>query len=161
MSATHPLRIALRSIPPGGARLHGEADLGFFDLPEAGDVAEDTPLRFDLKLEPDGKAVTVTGELHAQFSLECGRCLERFKLAVDLTDWVFSAPILNDETIDLTDQVREDILLSLPSFPRCEHGNIEPRDCPAEGRFETVDPVVADEADSPKQTVWDTLDHLN
>jgi uncharacterized metal-binding protein YceD (DUF177 family) len=141
--------------------VEGKAPIGFFDLPEGGEVAEDQPLEFRLELLPDDDAVTVLGRLKASFSLECGRCLERFKLGVNLENWAHSAPVLKDETIDLTEQVREDILLVLPSYPRCEHGNIEPRVCPAEGRFETVDPVVNEGEDSGKPSVWDSLDQLN
>jgi uncharacterized protein len=43
---------------------------------------------------------------------------------VDLADYQFAAEVKGDETIDLTDSIREDIILSLPMkrlcFPGCK-----------------------------------------
>lgn len=155
-----PFRLDPRAIPGNGMHLQGQTQPGFFGLPEGGEVIEGGPLHYDLRLDPDGSEVVVSGHLDTQFSLECGRCLERFPFEVEIPAWHHVAQPKDDQMIDLTDQVREDILLALPSYPRCEHGNIDQRDCPAEGQFEKVEPVTFDETGSSKQTAWDTLDDL-
>ncbi len=121
---------------------------------------EDRPLHYDLQLQPDGSELLATGRLKAQFSLECGRCLGRFAFGVEIPQWSHLAKPQDDQMIDLTDQVREDILLALPSYPRCEHGNIDQQACPAEGQFEKVEPTTFDESGTSKQTAWDALDDL-
>lgn len=63
--------------------------------------------------------------------------------------------------MDLTEMIREDILLTLPNFPRCEDGNVEPRDCPAQGKFDPAELAAeADEAPGGDRGVWNALDKL-
>jgi uncharacterized metal-binding protein YceD (DUF177 family) len=62
--------------------------------------------------------------------------------------------------MDLTDLIREDILLTLPNFPRCENGNVDLRDCPAEGRFESAESSAPLEMPGADRGVWNALDQL-
>ncbi len=55
------------------------------------------------------------------------------------------------------------MLLALPTFPRCETGNVTPRQCPAEGRFESATGSVRDgphEEDKEVRKALDQLDNL-
>ena len=109
----------------------------------------------------DENDIVVTGEMDAMFELECGRCLQRFPYHADFPDFSSDQPIENEDAmIDLTDLVREDILVALPSYPRCEDGNVEPRECPAEGKFDTTAETEADAPATQATAVWDVLDHL-
>ena len=104
--------------------------------------------------------IIVTGSLDATFSLECGRCLQRFQMKVDLSEYEAEVPIEKETTMDLTDLVREDILLTLPNFPRCENGNVDPRACPAEGNFDPTDEPLVNEEPGADGGVWNALDQL-
>ena len=156
----NPLLLDLRTLPPEGHRISGKLPPEFFDLPQGDIVQPDSPLAYDLLLVPDGDSLNISGSLDATFLLQCGRCLERFPHRVHLEEYLNEATLENDSTIDLTDLVREDILLALPNYPRCEDGNIDPRDCPAEGSFESDDTEDVDELPGAERGVWNVLDQL-
>ena len=153
-----PFLIDLQQLPSEGRSLRGQQPAAFFQL-AAEDVAAG-PLDYDLHLVRDGDNLQVQGRLDATFDLQCGRCLARFPYRVDLDSYRAEIPLENHTTIDLTETLREDILLALPNFPRCEDGNVEPRDCPAEGRFDSTPP--ADETGLPgaERGIWNALDQL-
>lgn len=156
-----PLFIDLRTLPEGGKDLSGQELPAFFALDPKDSIQAVSPLKYDLHVERDGGDLIVTGRLEATFSLECGACLERFDYRVDLENYSSEVEIAKDDTINLTDTVREDILLTLPSYPRCDAGNVHPRQCPAEGRFEPELEPAPDEPQSAGPGVWEALNKLN
>lgn len=162
MSQT-PFKIDLRNLPEEGRALSGTLPPQFFDLSEGDDVKAVAPLVYDLNVVKDGSDLVVTGRVGAEFELMCGRCLQRFGQSIELEDYSTEMTIEDPSAmIDLTDAIREDILLALPSYPRCENGNIDPRECPAQGKFEPVaDESAPDEPAGPQaRDVWNVLDQL-
>ena len=154
----NPFHIEIRNLPAEGVHREGTLPVAFFELAATDPVHPKSPLSYSLDIERDGKDLIVQGQVKATFSLECGRCAERFDYQLDLPDYLLEIPIENALTIDLTEPLREDILLALPSYPRCEDGNITPRACPAEGRFEEIP-----SREPPPQKdkgIWDALDKL-
>jgi uncharacterized protein len=157
----NPLQFDLRNLPADGKQLTGTLPATVFQLAATDPIQPASRLEYDLNVVRDGKDIVVTGRLGATFELECGRCLEKFEQRVDLDAYQAELPIENETTMDLTDMVREDILLALPNFPRCEDGNVTPRDCPAEGKFEPAELAAeGDEAPGGDPRVWDALDKL-
>lgn len=155
-----PFQFDIRNLPSEGKQVTGTQPASFFNLEETDLVKAESPLVYDLNFIRDDKDILVTGSLDATFSLECGRCLERFQMQVDLQDYQAEVPIEKDTTMDLTDLIREDILLTLPNFPRCENGNVEPRECPAEGNFEPTEEPLVNEEPGADGGVWNALDQL-
>lgn len=156
----NPFQIDLRHLPADGKQITGTLPSTFFDLPPADTARAESLLTYDLQIIRDGQDLLVTGSLRAEFSLECGRCLERFRQCVDLLEYQAEVPIEKEGMMDLTDLVREDILIALPNFPRCEDGNIDLRDCPAEGRFDTAESPLATETPGADCGIWNALDQL-
>ena len=79
----------------------------------------------------------------------------------DAADLYLDVPVENGRAIDLTTWLREDILLALPTHPRCESGNVTQRQCPAEGRFDTATDIPRDEPLEEDRDVWKALDQLD
>lgn len=156
-----PFHIDLRSLPEGGKDISGTEQPSFFGLKPEDGIQAVSPLQYDLHIEKDDDEVVVTGSLEATFSLECGRCLERFDHRVALSHYETEITFEKDMTINLTDTIREDTLVALPSYPRCEAGNVRPRQCPAEGRFEPAPETVVEEPESAGCGAWDALNKLN
>lgn len=156
-----PLVIDLRSLSSDGKDLVGSLPPSFFSLPEEDTVQATGPLNYQLHIEKDGSDLLISGELEADFSLQCGRCAESFPHRVHLDQYATELEIGEGLTMDLTECVREDMLLALPSYPRCEDGNVQPRECPAQGRFQSASDDGAS-AEPPKQdrAVWEVLDQL-
>lgn len=159
--AAPSLTVDPRSLPAEGRRLEGALPPAFFALPEGDPVRPAGPLTFELRALRDDDDLILTGRLRAPFQFDCVRCLRPLDYLVDIEDYRAEIPIENEQIIDLTDWLREDILLALPSYPRCEDSNVLPRDCAAEGRFEPDSEEETDAAATDGATgVWDALDQL-
>jgi uncharacterized metal-binding protein YceD (DUF177 family) len=85
------------------------------------------PLHYDLQVEKLHDAVLVQGKLDITLNCECVRCLKPFQKRLALDDWALHLPLEGDEKatvdndcIDLTPFVREDILLEFPQHPLCK-----------------------------------------
>ncbi|MFT5468353.1 MAG: uncharacterized metal-binding protein YceD (DUF177 family) [Verrucomicrobiales bacterium] len=140
--------VQVRDIPDEGLRLHGESEKDIFEIKEDG-VAFSGPLKFDVRASIVTESILVMGEVSAQFNLRCSRCLDTFPQTILQDDFAFSEPLEGRSSIDLTDAVREDILLALPIHPLCENGT-PPRECQAAGLFEENDsaPLTQDDSES-------------
>ena len=53
-------------------------------------------------------------------NVQCVACLRNFTYPVRVEDFATQVELNGRETVDLTDQMREDILLALPPYPHCD-----------------------------------------
>ena len=92
-----------------------------------------------LKYSGDASIVSgellVTGDFSAKFTFQCTHCLVLFEKTISLNNHSLLAPIEGKSTIDLTNALREDILLALPNFTKCDQGDEITEPCPASGDF--------------------------
>jgi uncharacterized protein len=116
-------------------RLRVEADLPpDFPLWEEGDVQLDGPLAVRLETSRAGRDLLVRGRLSGQVIINCRRCLEPVRQQIDdEVSFLFRAGIdrLTAEReevyalpegvreVDLTDAIREHLVLSVPRFVVC------------------------------------------
>jgi uncharacterized protein len=116
-------------------RLRVEADLPpDFPLWEEGDVQLDGPLAVRLEASRAGRDLLVRGRLSGQVIINCRRCLEPVRQQIDdEVSFLFRAGIdrLTAEReevyalpegvreVDLTDAIREHLVLSVPRFVVC------------------------------------------
>ena len=98
------------------------------------------PLQIQAHLVNIGSSVLLTGEAETEVELECSRCLKTYTTPVsvefeeefsrqpfspkggkeiELQEEDFVSPIGDDNLIDLTELVRQEILLSLPMKTLC------------------------------------------
>ena len=99
--------------------------------------------RLDAKLY--GRELLVRGHLEQDFDLVCCRCGKDFDTTVSVDDFVFSCEV--DEKspeVDLTESIRESIILTLPAYPVCDEA------CPG----------VESKASLPADDRWNALDDL-
>jgi uncharacterized protein len=164
MNPESPIHLDPRQLPEEGLALSGESAMDIFELPE-GPVQFSGPLQWNLLAEIEGDDVIVTGSASAGFTMECGRCLQSFSATVEIDNFSFDFPANIGEIVDLTERIREDILLDLPDNPRCDtHGGAK---CPAAGQFLTEDDFVplketapADSEGKAEDNIWGALDSL-
>lgn len=156
------LKIDPRGLPVDGLHFEGELGPGVFDLANNDQVQPTSPLALSLHVTRDDDDLVVSGGLAATFELTCGRCAEKFQHRLTLAPYESLVPIENGAPIDLTTWLREDMLLALPPHPRCENGNVTPRECPAEGRFDPdADAAEAESGDAAGSKAWEALDRLS
>ncbi len=122
------LSINLRHLELHEIRLKGElAAAGLdFDLHDEMIRAE-RPVCYDLTVEKLDDALLVTGSLQTVLDCQCVRCLKPFEQRLLLEDWACHLPLtgeekvaVNNDCVDLTPFVREDMLLELPQHPLCK-----------------------------------------
>jgi len=159
--AQPPFKIDPHLLPNEGQPLTGTQPASFFELAANDPIQCTSPLTYDLNVLRDEDTIIITGHLSAEFEFECGRCLGRFRYLADSPEYKGEMTIETiGEIMDLTDSIREDILLSLPSYPRCEDGNVLLRECPAQGRFDAASDSASGSTASQDAGVWDVLDQF-
>lgn len=148
------MKISLHQIPEGGTlHLEGENDASFLDLEEVSARAL-SPVHhvFDVGLSDGG--IFVTGSLHVRVLLTCVACLETFEYDLAIDPFALQKELESAEMVDLTSEIREDIQLALPTYPRCDaEGG---KTCPA--HFPTASTEKVEPTTGP--TAWEALDKL-
>jgi uncharacterized metal-binding protein YceD (DUF177 family) len=116
-------------------------------------------LYYDLTAERLEGGVLVQGEIDLEVEYECVRCLKRFSQPLDLEHWTCHLPLTGEDAVEvqndlvnLTPYLREDILLALPQHPLCE-AECEGVKVPDSVKEPSVPPEKAPSA-------WDELDKL-
>ncbi|MDX9703075.1 MAG: DUF177 domain-containing protein [Candidatus Auribacterota bacterium] len=77
------------------------------------------PVEVSVFIRKVGEDITVEGTIKVTLVCSCARCLEEFDLSVERDKYFayFKKPA--EENIDLTDSIREDIIISLPMRAIC------------------------------------------
>ena len=136
------LKIEAFRLAPEGETLCGEVDC--VDLDEEF-VKPAGAARYRLEAKLYGTELLVRGHLEQDFVLACSRCGRDFQTTVAVDDFTFSCEV--DEKspeVDLTEEVRESIILVLPAYPVCSES------CPG----------VESKAEMPADDRWSALDNL-
>lgn len=109
------------------ARLDKEGETYRGELaPEALDLGESdyiTPLggiHYDLRIQDLGPELLVQGRLWLPVQYICARCAEPFETEAEEPEFVRSFEIHQQtEFVDLTEEVREAMILTFPGYPIC------------------------------------------
>ena len=123
-----PLKINLRHLDEREIRLKGELPIAELDFDLRDEmIRAEKPLHYDLEIEKLHDSILVQGKLELMLDCECVRCLKSFQQKLKLDHWALHLPLEDDEkvsiendSIDLTPFVREDILLEFPQHPLCK-----------------------------------------
>ena len=77
-------------------------------------------VRYRLRAQAFGTELLVRGEIEQDFDLVCSRCGRDFDDTVKVEDFTTSVKIGEKTTeVDLTNELRESIILTLPTYPVC------------------------------------------
>ena len=154
------MKIHLRQIPDEGLHLEGEESADVLQLPTEDLVKVLSPLQYSLDLGLSSDGLWATGELALDLELRCVRCLEPFPYELRVPDVALQMERPAYETVDLTPELREDIILALPAYPHCDWSG--ERVCPGrvEAQGEEAAPAATADADSRPVSAWETLDQL-
>ncbi|MES2996879.1 MAG: hypothetical protein V4733_08725 [Verrucomicrobiota bacterium] len=156
------LVIDLATLPEEGKDFCGEIPEAVFDLPE-GDAKPLGPLKYDLRVQRFESELLLTGSISAPFQFECVRTLHPFTQTIRPEHVAMSLNIENQSEIDVTEALREEILLNFPVTPRCENGDAgDP--CEIDSRYLSVDKPAELELTTPPRVEgddrWSALDDL-
>ena len=157
MKTKDRLRINISTIPESGTEIAGELRPLIFDIAEDERLRCPNPLRYRLTARIVEHSVLIEGTVDTTLECQCDRCLQLYGNPVSNHKVCHHVAIPEDKIIDLTAEVREDILIEFPQkficaeecaglCPTCGVNLNEARcDCVAAGR---------------QSDVWSQLDSL-
>ena len=113
--------INVHRIPPEGCTFEGEEPPDTVDLAEGDDLVRVSgPIRYRLAAEVVSRELVVKGEISAPAELACSRCAAFFSTTLSDSSFLRAYDLPEGaDTIDVTGDLREAILLQLPNFPIC------------------------------------------
>lgn len=115
------MRINVKRIPVDGEILRGSEPSSIMELEEE-DVRFQHEVTYDLLAQIQGDALLVTGTLRTQATLRCSRCVTVFEQPLVVSHFVFHQELGGEDFVDLTPNIREDIILELPQRALCQEG---------------------------------------
>jgi uncharacterized metal-binding protein YceD (DUF177 family) len=156
------LTVNLRHLENRNLVLRGELSLAELDL----DVRDELirvaqPVEYDLEIEKLDDSVLVQGEIRVTLECECVRCLKKFAQEIELNPWTLHLPLegeekvfVDNDCVDLTPFVREDILLEFPQHPLCQ------KDCAGLNKKSSGKAQKTGGKTETKPSAWAKLDKL-
>jgi uncharacterized protein len=113
------LRVYIDEIPQDGLRLEGEIDAETLDISD--DFVKCTnPLCYKVELSIVSGELLVFGELSVDLLMRCSRCAVMFPVTVAESAYSYNQQVEKRlEYVDLTEDMREAIILAFSSYPVC------------------------------------------
>jgi len=107
-------------IPEEGKDIEGEEPSEVLALEKDAGTEARGSVQYDLHAQCVGKELIVTGSVGVDASFTCARCAVEFPKRVEDHSFFCEKEVENlHETLDLTDEVRETIILAFPNYPIC------------------------------------------
>ena len=150
--------VELSRLKPGGERLEGEEPEAILDLEPGAPVRAVSPIRYTLLAELLPGELVVRGSLSCRIAFPCSRCAKIAEREVRVPDFLCVRAYRDSaEAIDLTAELREDMILAFPNYPVCSPTcrGLCPQ-CGADLNERSCD--CRREAEHP---AWSALDRLN
>jgi len=113
------MKINVNRIPEDGEDLTGVEPPTIMEL-ENPDIRFQHEVAYKFHAQIQHNALLVTGKLTTPATLVCGRCLQEFELPLRVAQFVFHLELTGEDFVDLTANIREDIILALPQRALCD-----------------------------------------
>ena len=113
------MKVYVNQVPEDGKHFEGEEPSDVLGLSGEGARAV-SPIRYSLDVGLSEGGLFATGDVSVDVECECVRCLTRFQMELGVPDFACQIELDKSGTVDLTEYLREDILLVLPAHPHCD-----------------------------------------
>ena len=114
------LIVDLNRLDDGGEIYEGETSPDVVDIGDNEFVQPKGGIRYKLNIQALGTELLVRGFISQIFVCRCAGCDKSFDLEVKEDDFIDSFEIIEENAFpDLTNALREAIILDLPAYPRC------------------------------------------
>ncbi len=122
-----PLVVNLRHLEARDLRLEGSLPVEELEIDPHDEVIQLChPLEYELEVQKLEDGLLLQGCMRLVLECQCVRCLKPFQYHLELEQWTCHLPLqgedrvaVTSDCVDLTPQVREDILLEFPRHPLC------------------------------------------
>lgn len=158
------LKVRVTQIPEAGLTLEALLSPDFLLVDESDRMICREPVAVNGLIKLVGSSLLVTGTVKTVIHCFCDRCLCEYEQSVVADELCVYFDDF-DEKIDLTDAIREDILIAFPQNtlcdPKCEGlcvqcgANLNTTSCDCEA------PILDDDTETSGESVWGALDQLN
>ncbi len=111
--------IDIPKLRPDGEWFEGEEPASILELNDPG-VRAVGPVTYRFYVQSVSKQLVVKGTVQVPVEMQCGRCTEFYSTTITESSFLRAYEISGaTETVDVTPDIREDILLQLPHYPVC------------------------------------------
>jgi len=150
--------IEIDNIPEQGRHFKGAEPGEILELESSAEFHADGPLNYDLYAQMVDEGLLLRGSLSVSMKGCCARCTQIFSTTVSDSGFLRDySELQGAEEVDVTDDLREAIILNLPRFPLCDDACKGL--CPHCG--EDLNESPCDCSDGEKGGAWDALNSLN
>lgn len=152
------MKILLARIPEEGAHYEGDEPGSIMQVEDERFVKNPDDVHYALYAQQVSDELVVRGALDVRLDVLCTRCSEFFSTTVGVSDFLRAYPApKGTDSVDVTEDLREEILLHVPAFPVCSEACKGV--CPRCGVDLNKDTCVCEEQEGPSP--WTALDGLN
>ncbi len=115
--------IELSRVPDGGEQVEGEESADILKLGDVSGLTILSPICYRFRVELVSGELVVRGTLALRAAFDCNRCARRFEKEIRVPDFICVRECRElAEAIDLTEDMREDMILAFPNYPVCSSG---------------------------------------
>ena len=117
------MKILVARIPEEGSNYEGDDPGEILQVDGEQFIRNPGDVHYELYAQHVSDELVVRGKLDADLELQCARCSEFFSTSVGVSDFLRAYPAPEGtDAVDLTADLREEILLHVPGFPLCGEG---------------------------------------
>ncbi len=113
------LRVPVLNLGPNGLDVAGDVSASELDLPEDDQIQCPNPVRIQLHLSRVSNGILSKGTATTTLRCRCDRCLEIFDYELRVEDICHFDEDVQEDILDLTAPIREDILIAFPQHTVC------------------------------------------
>jgi uncharacterized protein len=111
------MKIHVSRVPFEGLQQTAQCDPRALDL-ERLDLRIMQPVTINASIMKAEHELVVQAEMHGELEVDCGRCLLTFTMPLQ-TRGIFTYEVGPTDVVDITDDVRQEIMLAYPMIPVC------------------------------------------
>lgn len=150
------MKVHRNQIPHEGLHVEGADPASILDFQDP-QIRPVSDVRYSLDIGLSDGGLFATGELAVDLELECVSCLAKFRRPLSVPNFACQIELTGPEMVDLTEPMREDILLVLPPHPHCDWNG--EKVCNGAARVAKIHEAAADPIPQDRE-VWGALDQL-
>lgn len=151
------IKFIVHQLTPEGIVFDGEEPVAILEIADTPELSFPTPIHYRLKASLVSSGVLVEGETWTGIAAQCGRCLEMFETEIRATDICHFYENVSEPELDVTEDIREDLLLAVPPNPICDEDCLGL--CLKCGGNRNLKPCKCHEK-KPGNPAWGDLDNL-
>lgn len=113
------MKIELDKIPLDGLRIEAREQVNILDIKGEG-IGFNNPIDVSLLVYRAGGTLLINGRIKTSAGLICSRCAKKYTHVLESNNFSFTHNITGTKDIDITPDIREEVIFLLPIKPLCK-----------------------------------------